>query len=122
MTKAKLRSQKEATVNSSQAWHLRQHCNVIASLSICHLSAETRLKLARNDLSVNAYPNEFGGFIYLGKPAYIVPVELDLMRIVELASRVGAEWLRFDVDAAVVDGLPVYRNTSWNAQLAKLGQ
>lgn len=109
-------------MNSSNLEQLKHQIDSIASLSMLHLSPETRQKLAENTLSVNAYPDEFGGFVFLGKPTYAIPVEPDLRRIFKLAADAGAVWLRFDAGAAVIHGLPVYGNTSRDALLAKLRQ
>lgn len=80
----------------------------LAALSITHLTPSTRQKLAADDLSVNAYPNEYGGFVYVGAPRYNVPTEADLAAIFEVAEKAGIVWLKFDSDAAIVDGLPVF--------------
>jgi hypothetical protein len=80
----------------------------LAELSISHLTWATRLKLADDELSVNAYPTEHGGFIYVGAPRYRIPAETDLAMIFELAERAGVVWLKFDGEAAVIDGLPVF--------------
>jgi hypothetical protein len=47
---------------------LRQQAEMLASLSLKHLSSATRNKLADDDLSVNAYPTDCGGFVYVGAP------------------------------------------------------
>ena len=47
---------------------LRAQAESLASLSISHLSRSTRLKLADDELSVNAYPTDCGGVIYVGAP------------------------------------------------------
>ena len=57
---------------------LRQQAEMLASLSLKHLSSATRNKLADDDLSVNAYPTDCGGFVYVGAPKYRVPSEPDL--------------------------------------------
>jgi hypothetical protein len=80
----------------------------LAALSLSHLSSATRLKLADDDLSVNAYPTEFGGFLYVGAPCYRLPTEADLAAIFEAAEQVGIVWLKFDSEASVIDGLPVF--------------
>jgi hypothetical protein len=80
----------------------------LAALSICHLTATTRQKLAHDDLSVNVYPNDYGGFVYVGSPPYTVPAESDMAMIFEVARLAGIVWLKFDSDAAIVDGLPVF--------------
>ena len=87
---------------------LRELAEPLAALSISHLSSDTRRKLAEDDLSVNAYPSEFGGFVYVGAPRYRIPAEPDLAAIFEAAELAGIVWLKFDSDAAIVDGLHVH--------------
>ena len=87
---------------------LRQQAEMLASLSLKHLSSATRNKLADDDLSVNAYPTDCGGIIYVGAPRYRMPTEADLATIFEVAEQAGIVWLKFDSDAAVIDGLPVF--------------
>lgn len=89
---------------------LREHIEPMAALSTSHLSVETRQKLINDDLSVNAYPNEYGGWVYVGAPAYSAPTEPDLAEIFKVASEAGVVWLRFDHDGAVIDGLPIFEN------------
>ena len=88
--------------------NLRAQAEPLASLSISHLSSSTRLKLADDELSVNAYPTDCGGIIYVGVPRYRVPTEADLATIFDVAERAGIVWLKFDSEAAVIDGLPVF--------------
>ena len=95
-------------MDSSTAANLLQLAEPLAALSITHLTPTTRQKLADDDLSVNAYPNEYGGFVYVGAPRYSVPTEADLAVIFEIAEKAGMVWLKFDSDAAIVDGLPVF--------------
>jgi hypothetical protein len=95
-------------VTSASVTSLCEQAEPLAELSISHLTWATRLKLAGDDLSVNAYPTEHGGFIYVGAPRYRIPVETDLATIFELAERAGVVWLKFDGEAAVIDGLPVF--------------
>lgn len=59
---------------------LRAQAESLASLSISHLSPSTRLKLADDELSVNAYPTDSGGVIYVGAPCYRIPAEACLFR------------------------------------------
>jgi len=82
----------------------------LVAISIRHLSPETRHKLAADALSVNAYPNEYGGFIYVGNPRYEIPAEADLAEIFAAAEQARVIWLKVDRDAAIVDGLPVYED------------
>ena len=87
---------------------LRAQAEPLAALSMSHLSSSTRLKLADDDLSVNAYPTDAGGFVYVGTPRYRIPTEPDLAAIFEAAEQAGVAWLMFDREAALVDGLPVF--------------
>jgi hypothetical protein len=87
---------------------LRQQAEMLASLSLKHLSSATRNKLADDDLSVNAYPTDCGGFVYVGAPKYRVPSEPDLAMLFEVAESAGVAWLMFDREAAFIDGLPVF--------------
>ena len=87
---------------------LRAQAEPLAALSISHLSPSTRLKLADDELSVNAYPSDCGGVIYVGAPCYRMPTEADLAVIFEVAEQAGIVWLKFDSEAAVIDGLPVF--------------
>ena len=86
----------------------RQLSEYLVSLSIGHLSAGTREKLVANDLSVNAYPVHVGGFIYVGKPAYVKPEEVDLASIFRFAEETGVAWLLFEASGATVEGLTLY--------------
>ncbi len=87
---------------------LNQQVESLASLSIAHLTPATLQKLIDNDLSVNAYPTDYGGFVYVGSPRYDIPMEADLAAVFEVAERAGVVWLKFDAEAAVIDGLPVF--------------
>ena len=87
---------------------LQEQADPLASLSISHLSSSTRLKLADDELSVNSYPTDCGGIIYVGAPRYRIPTEADLATIFEVAEQAGIVWLKFDSEAAVIDGLPVF--------------
>ena len=87
---------------------LRAQAESLASLSIAHLSPSTRLKLVCDELSVNAYPTDCGGLVYVGAPCYRIPSEADLAAIFEVAEQAGIVWLKFDNEAAVIDGLPIF--------------
>lgn len=94
---------------------LREQAETLAALSVRHLTPGTRDKLRRNELSVNAYPLQEGGFVYVGIPKYDTPLERDLAHLFELAETAGVAWLKFDADAAVIDGLPVHgRTEAWS--------
>ena len=87
---------------------LRAQAEALAALSISHLSSSTRLKLADDELSVNAYPTDCGGIVYVGAPRYRMPTEADLAAIFEVAEQAGIVWLSFDSEAAVIVGLPIF--------------
>lgn len=87
---------------------LREHAEPLAALSLSHLSPTTRQKLLDDDLSVNAYPTAFGGFVFVGTPRYSLPAETDLALIFEAAEQAGIVWLKFDREAAVIEGLLVF--------------
>lgn len=95
-------------MDKSTVTSLLQLAEPLAALSITHLTPSTRQKLAADDLSVNAYPNDYGGFVYVGAPRYNAPAEADLATVFEVAENAGIVWLKFDSDAAIVDGLPVF--------------
>jgi hypothetical protein len=103
-------TKKENAVNEHLVGRLLALTEPLAALSICHLTATTRQKLADDDLSVNVYPNDYGGFVYVGSEPYNVPVESDMAMIFELAKLAGIVWLKFDSDAAILDGLPVFED------------
>ncbi|MFY9513773.1 MAG: hypothetical protein WAQ05_22660 [Rubrivivax sp.] len=87
---------------------LREQAEPLAALSLLHLTPATRQKLLDDELSVNAYPTAFGGLVFVGKPRYSLPAEPDLALIFEAAEQAGIVWLKFDREAAVIDGLPVF--------------
>lgn len=87
---------------------LRELGEALASVSLWHLHPATRELLRRNALSVNAYPTDFGGFVFVGSPRQRIPVEADLEVVTGLAERAGVSWLLFDVEAPPVDGLPMF--------------
>ena len=87
---------------------LLQQAEPLASLSISHLTPASRQKLADGQLSVHSYPNDYGGFVYVGVRGDNVPEEADLRAIFDVAVRAGLIWLKFDADAEVVDDLPVF--------------
>lgn len=87
---------------------LRTLAEPLAVISLWHLSSNTRQKLADNDLSVNAYPTDCGGILYVGAPRHRIPTESDLAAIFEVAELAGIVWLKFDSEAPIIDGLPVF--------------
>lgn len=87
---------------------LRELAEPLATISLTHLSPETRQKLKDDELSVNAYPTGPGGLVFVGAPRHQVPAEEDLAALFESAEQAGIVWLLFDDEGEVVDGLPVF--------------
>lgn len=87
---------------------LREQAEPLAALSLFHLTPATRQRLQEDDLSVNAYPTNSGGFVFVGAPRYRLPAESDLASIFEAAEQAGIVWLKFDSEAPVIDGLQVF--------------
>ncbi|HQR21627.1 MAG TPA: hypothetical protein PKV98_12210, partial [Burkholderiaceae bacterium] len=84
---------------SSPIATLRELAEPLAALSLDHLSPQTRKRLREDDLSVNAYPNAFGGLVFVGKPCQNVPTEADLATLFDAAEQAGIVWLLFDHEA-----------------------
>lgn len=95
-------------MESTSVTCLRTLAEPLAAISLWHLNSNTRQKLADNDLSVNTYPTDCGGIIYVGAPRHRIPTESDLAAIFEVAELAGIVWLKFDSEAAVIDGLPIF--------------
>ncbi len=91
---------------------LRELAETLASVSLLHLHPLTRERLRSNALSVNAYPTDFGGLVFVGSPRQRVPAEPDLEAVTEFAECAGISWLLFDAEAPLVEGLPVFLHTS----------
>lgn len=89
---------------------LRQLREPLAVITTAHLSDSTFAQLKVNQLSVQAYVHDYGAFIYLGAPLLIRPEEPDLREIAEAAIQAEVTWLGFDVEGAVVEGLPLFRD------------
>ena len=87
---------------------LREQAESLVALSLSHLTPATQERLQADDLSVNAYPTDFGGFVYVGSPRYRMPAESDLAKIFEAAEQAGIVWLKFDSEAPTVSGLPTF--------------
>ncbi|MCU7370028.1 hypothetical protein PEC18_03880 [Paucibacter sp. O1-1] len=87
---------------------LRQLAESLASVSLWHLHPSTRERLRSNALSVNAYPTEFGGLVFVGTPRQRIPAEQDLDTITKHAELAGINWLLFDAEAPIVGGLNVF--------------
>lgn len=107
---ANLKSAREAPPpeGGTDAACLRKLAETLASVSLWHLCPATRELLRRNALSVNAYPTEFGGLVFVGSPRQRIPAETDLNGVTELAELAGIAWLLFDIEAPVIDDLPVF--------------
>lgn len=89
---------------------LREQAESLVALSLSHLTPGTQQRLHEDELSVNAYPTDFGGFVYVGAPRHRHPAEADLASIFEAAEQAGITWLKFDSEAPVIRGLPVFQH------------
>jgi len=83
-------------------------------ISTAHLHPDTRKRLADGALSVLAYANDYGGFIYVGEPRENEPTEPELAALFETARSAGIVWLKVDCDGPVVDGLPTFDDPPWD--------
>ena len=68
---------------------LREQAESLVALSLSHLTPATQERLQADDLSVNAYPPDFGGFVSVGAPRHRHPAEADLASIFEAAEQAG---------------------------------
>lgn len=57
---------------------------------------------------LSAYPNEEGGFVFVGKPGFVLPAEPDLAAIFLVVARAGVRWIKFEQEGAVIEGLTFY--------------
>lgn len=87
---------------------LRELAEPLVSLSLWHLQPATRELLQRNALSINAYPTELGGLVFVGSPRQRIPAESDLDLLTQLAEKSGIAWILFDAEGPPIDGLPVF--------------
>lgn len=95
-------------MESAHIDQLRELAEPLVALSLSHLTPSTRLRLEADELSVNAYPTEFGGLVFVGAPCHRHPLEADLAPIFEAAGQAGIVWLKFDCEAPVIAGLPTF--------------
>lgn len=89
------------------------HAEPLIALSTEHLHPDSRQRLADGMLSVVAYPNEYGGFVYVGQAEENEPTEPELAAIFEIARSANIVWIKFDRDIPVVDGLATFEDPPW---------
>ncbi|MDI9688517.1 hypothetical protein [Burkholderia cenocepacia] len=89
------------------------HAEPLVALSTAHLHPDNRQRLADGGLSVLTYPNEYGGFVYVGEAGENEPTEPELAAIFAAARGANIVWIKFDADAEVVDGLPTFDDPPW---------
>jgi hypothetical protein len=87
---------------------LLNHAERLVAISTAHLRPATRKRLADDRLSVLAYPNEYGGFAYVGDDDGLTPVEPELAVLIKAARREGIVWIKFDADALQVEGFETF--------------
>jgi hypothetical protein len=93
---------------ASPAQHLLRDAEPLVAVSIAHLCPSTRLRLADGELSVIAYPNDYGGFVYVDPHGESVPAEPELVPIFIAARATGIVWIKFDADAETVEGFATF--------------
>lgn len=86
--------------------NFEQNVEPLVALSTAHLRQETAQRLAEDGLDILCYPNEYGGFIYVGDSQETIYPELQT--ILRAAQADGIVWLKFDADAAEVPGLETF--------------
>ena len=99
-------------MSDTSAQHLLTHAEPLVAISIAHLRPATRQRLADGDLSVIAYPNDYGGVVYVGSADENIPDEPELVPIFAAAQAVGIIWIKFDADAEAVEGFDTWPCTS----------
>lgn len=87
--------------------NFEQNVEPLVALSTAHLRQETAQRLADDELDILCYPNEYGGFIYVGADENISQYP-ELNTILCAARADGIVWLKFDADAAEVPGLETF--------------
>jgi hypothetical protein len=92
---------------------LLDHAEAMIALSAEHLHPDSRQRLADGALSVLAYPNEYGGFVYVGEAGASDPSEPELASIFEITRIAGIVWIKFDRDTPVVEGLSSFDTPPW---------
>lgn len=99
---------RNSSMTNDTIQRLRELVEPMASVSLSHLHPATRGLLLRNALSVNVYPTEVGGLLYVGTPRQRIPAEQDLDVVTRFAEKARIAWLLFDAEAPIVEGLPVF--------------
>lgn len=95
-------------MSGASSHSLPRHAEPLVAISTAHLRPSTRRLLADGALSVLAYPNDYGGFVYVGAKGDNIPQEPELAALFAAAHRAGIVWIKFDADAETVDGLPTF--------------
>ena len=80
----------------------------LVAISTAHLRAATRQQLANDELSVPAYPNDSGGFVYVGTADDTEPLESELAVIIKAARAAGFVWIKFDANALQAEGFTIF--------------
>ena len=75
--------------------------------SISSLCSATAMPNSSTEGSTG-YPNDYGGFVYVGPAAENVPAEPELIPLFAAARVAGIVWLKFDADAETVEGFETF--------------
>lgn len=87
---------------------LRELAEPLVAISLRHLSSATRAQLRANRLSVHVRSLPHGALVFTGSPQYRIPSESDLALVTACAAQAGAQWILFEAEAPIVEGLPTY--------------
>ena len=88
------------------------HVEPTIALSTEHLHPTSRQRLADGSLSTVSYPNEYGGFVYVGDEEN-EPSEPELATIFQIVRSADIVWIKFDKDVPAVEDLPTFENPLW---------
>ncbi len=113
-TSATVQSSADADAQLASLRHRVLACvEPMIALSTEHLHPDNRQRLSDGALSVVTYPNEYGGFVYVGPESENAPAEPELAALFELVRSASIVWIKFDRDAPVVDGLATFEDPPW---------
>lgn len=80
----------------------------LAAVSTVHLSDEGRQWLESGMQGAVGYPNEYGGFMYVGEASQVLEsgaLPAEVGEVVAWAREHGLVWVKFDADGCEVEGL-----------------
>lgn len=102
-----------ATADMALRQRVLAQAEPMVTLSTAHLHSDNRQRLADGALSVLTYPNEYGGFVYVGEANENDPSEPELAAIFEIVRSASIVWIKFDRDVPAVEGLLTFEDPPW---------